>query len=397
MPEVITNYRLFLASPGDVANERDIVKKVISDFNVQYVRELKSTISLMTWENNTHPAFGNYPQGVISQQIGEYDIFVGVLWSKFGTPTPSSGSGTEEEFNIAYDKFKSNPNEIRIMIYFNQDGVPINDIDVEQIAKIKSFKQKLTPLGGYYFDFSSNNFEEFFRKHIYDVISKWNSHCAVVCSNPLENLIKEEINEEIDENEELGWLDYQDIILNKFEESTTYINMIADELSKFTIEITGKTAELNFANQSQYGNNIGKQIVSQSAKIINRCSISLEMPIQNWYSLFLDGINAMKEIILLTEEIGSLTTKELEDSKTQLEIVHTAIETSLEPNNEFLQSIKDLPKISQQIIIAKKNLASKINLFITDMQRSLIDIEEFIQYIESKIEVIENSQEIKSN
>jgi len=201
MPEVITNYRLFLASPGDVANERDIVKKVISDFNVQYVRELKSTISLMTWENNTHPAFGNYPQGVISQQIGEYDIFVGVLWSKFGTPTPSSGSGTEEEFNIAYDKFKSNPNEIRIMIYFNQDGVPINDIDVEQIAKIKSFKQKLTPLGGYYFDFSSNNFEEFFRKHIYDVISKWNSHCAVVCSNPLENLIKEEINEEIDENE----------------------------------------------------------------------------------------------------------------------------------------------------------------------------------------------------
>ena len=198
MPEVITNYRLFLASPGDVANERDIVKKVISDFNVQYVRELKSTISLMTWENNTHPAFGNYPQGVISQQIGEYDIFVGVLWSKFGTPTPSYGSGTEEEFNMAYDKFKSNPNEIRIMIYFNQDGVPINDIDVEQIAKIKSFKQKLTPLGGYYFDFSSNNFEEFFRKHIYDVISKWNSHCAVVCSNPLENLIKEEINEEID-------------------------------------------------------------------------------------------------------------------------------------------------------------------------------------------------------
>ena len=119
------------------------------------------------------------------------------------------------------------------------------------------------------------------------------------------------------------------------------------------------------------------------------------MPIQNWYSLFLDGINAMKEIILLTEEIGNLTTKELEDSKTQLEIVHTAIETSLEPNNEFLQSIKDLPKISQQIIIAKKNLASKINLFITDMQRSLIDIDEFIQYIENKIEIIESSQEIK--
>jgi len=29
------------------------------------------------------------------------------------------------------------------------------------------------------------------------------------------------------------------------------------------------------------------------------------------------------------------------------------------------------------------------------MQRSLIDIDEFIQYIENKIEIIESSQEIK--
>ena len=393
MPEIITNYRLFLASPGDVANERDIVKKVISEFNEQYVRELKSTISLMTWENNTHPAFGDYPQSVISQQIGEYDIFVGVLWSKFGTPTPSYGSGTEEEFNLAFDKFKLNPNEIQIMIYFNQDGVPINDIDVDQIAKIKNFKHKLSPLGGYYFDFSSNNFEDFFRKHIYEVITKWNSRCLVACTKPLENVYDGNIDEKIDVNEELGWLDYIDVISNKFEESTSNINLITEELSKFTLEITGKTAELNLANQSQYGNNVSKQIVSQSAKIINRCSISLELPIQNWYSLFLDGINAMKKTILLTEETANLTLPELEESKSQLESIHDAIEYSLEPTKEFQQSIKDLPKISQQIIIAKKNLASRINLLTTDMQRALIEIDEFIQYIDTKIEGVENLQE----
>ena len=395
MPEVITNYRLFLASPGDVANERDIIKKVISEFNIQYVRELKSTITLIKWENSTHPAFGSYSQDVINQQIGEYDIFVGILWSRFETPTPNYRSGTEEEFNLAYDRFKSKPNDIRIMIYFNQDGVPINDIDIDQIAKIKSFKQKLVSSGGYYFDFSPNQFEELFRKHIYDVITRWDSHCAVVSPEPKGNIISEQIDSVIDENEELGWLDYLDIISDKFEESASYINMITNELSQLTLDITGKTAELNLVSQSQYGNNVGKQIVSQSAKIINRCCISLEMPIQNWYSLFLDGINAMKKIILFTEEIRILTTTELEESKTQLEVVHTAIETSLEPSIEFLQSIRDLPKISQQRIIAKKNLASRINSFITDMQRSLVDIEELIQYIEDKIEGLENSQEIK--
>ncbi len=393
MPEVITNYRLFLASPGDVANEREIVKKIISEFNDQYVRELKSTISLLTWENNTHPAFGNYPQSVISEQIGNYDIFVGILWSRFGTPTPSYGSGTEEEFNNAYDKFNSNPNDIRIMIYFNQDGVPLNDIDIEQITKIKKFKQNISSLGAYYFDFSSNDFEGIFRRHIYDVISKWNSHHLVEISKE-EVVSQKEFEDKNIENEELGWLDYLDIISNKFEESTSNINMITDELSKFTLEITGKTAELNLANQSHYGNNVSKQIVSQSAKIINRYSISLEMPIQNWYSLFLDGIDAMKNMILLTEEIGNLTVSELEESRTQLEYIHEAIVNSLDPTKEFQQSIKDLPKISQQIIIAKKKLATRINTFITDLQKSLIDIDEFIQYIDNKIEGFENSQEI---
>jgi len=303
MPEIITNYRLFLASPGDVTNERDTVKRAISKFNERYIKELKSTITLLTWENSTHPAFGNYPQNVINQQIGEYDIFVGILWSKFGTQTPNYGSGTEEEFNLAYEKFKLNPNIIKIMIYFNQDGIPTNDIDIEQIGKIKTFKHKLAQLGGYYFDFSSTNFEELFSKHIYDMITSWNNQSTIANPTPLKNTTIEEIYSDIDENEELGWLDYQDVISKKFDESTYYINMITDELTRFSLEITGKTAELNLSTQSQFGNNVGKQIISQSAKIINRCSISLELPTQNWYSLFLDGINAMKKFILLNEEI----------------------------------------------------------------------------------------------
>jgi hypothetical protein len=53
------------------------------------------------------------------KQIGDkYDIFIGMLSTKFGSRTPRAGSGTEEEFNRGYGRFIKNPNELRIVFYF---------------------------------------------------------------------------------------------------------------------------------------------------------------------------------------------------------------------------------------------------------------------------------------
>ena len=51
------------------------------------------------WEKDVFPAFGEDSQDVINKQIGtDYNIFVGIMWKKFGTPTSRAESGTEEEF-----------------------------------------------------------------------------------------------------------------------------------------------------------------------------------------------------------------------------------------------------------------------------------------------------------
>ena len=43
---------------------------------------------------------GSDPQQIINSQVSdEYDIFIGILWTRFGTPTERAGSGTEEEFS----------------------------------------------------------------------------------------------------------------------------------------------------------------------------------------------------------------------------------------------------------------------------------------------------------
>ncbi|PYL26201.1 MAG: hypothetical protein DMF37_02915 [Verrucomicrobia bacterium] len=40
-------------------------------------------------------------QDVINHQLAEYDIFLGIMSCRFGSPTKRAHSGTEEEFNRA--------------------------------------------------------------------------------------------------------------------------------------------------------------------------------------------------------------------------------------------------------------------------------------------------------
>lgn len=159
-------YKVFLASPDDSAEERRISEKIVGDLNETIGSRNGFIIELLKWENSTYPEFGEDGQDVINKQIGDdYDIFIGVMWKKFGTPTKRAGSGTEEEFERAYKRYKGD-NRLKIMFYFNQDSIP-QDADLEQFSKVKEFKRKVSDLGGLYWLYSgSSNFEDLLRRHL---------------------------------------------------------------------------------------------------------------------------------------------------------------------------------------------------------------------------------------
>jgi hypothetical protein len=102
MPTDVTLLKVFIASPGDVAEERGMAESVVQELNRTLCKALCLRLELLRWETDTFPGLGSDSQAVINEQIAEdFDIFVGILWSRFGTPTPRAESGTEEEFNRA--------------------------------------------------------------------------------------------------------------------------------------------------------------------------------------------------------------------------------------------------------------------------------------------------------
>lgn len=159
-------FKLFLASPGDTSDQRVAAKEVIEEINTVFGRKEEFTIQLLNWEDSVYSSVGQDGQDVINRQIGEdYDIFVGIMWKKFGSPTKRFGSGTEEEFNIAYERLKNHGN-LQLMFFFNSTSIP-QDSDFNQFRKVQDFRKSLEDFGVLYKTFTTNeDFIKLFRSNL---------------------------------------------------------------------------------------------------------------------------------------------------------------------------------------------------------------------------------------
>jgi hypothetical protein len=165
MPQPVTKLMLFVASPSDVQDERESTGLVVDDVNDEIGRKLSFFIERVMWETHCHPAMGR-PQGVINAQIGAYDIFVGIMWKRFGTPTGVAQSGTQEEFNLAYEHWQRD-NNFRVLFYFSQANyTPNSPSEMEQAASVLAFKQELATKGLIWEYPDAASFPRVFRKHL---------------------------------------------------------------------------------------------------------------------------------------------------------------------------------------------------------------------------------------
>ncbi len=142
MTQEVTKVRLFVASPGDVLAERDVLAGVVSELNYTTGQKLDFVVELVRWETHCRPGAGR-PQGVINDLVGPYDIFLGIMWNRFGTPTGEAESGTEEEFNLAYGEWEKNARP-QILFYFCQAPCTLRTQDeLDQRSKVLKFQGSL--------------------------------------------------------------------------------------------------------------------------------------------------------------------------------------------------------------------------------------------------------------
>ena len=143
----VTEITCFIASPSDTSEERNACECVFEEINHGIGRSKGFRLVPLRWEKDVYPGVAEYGQQVINRQVdGNYDLFVGIMKGRFGTPTPQAGSGTEEEFNIAYEKYQTG--EIyNIFFYFGIPEKSAYELDLEQFQKVKDFRAKIEKNG----------------------------------------------------------------------------------------------------------------------------------------------------------------------------------------------------------------------------------------------------------
>lgn len=154
-------YNVMIASPGDVASERAIVRDVIYEWNA--VHSLARNIVLLPigWESHSSPEMGSSPQEIINNQVlDKCDLLVGVFWTRIGTATSEYASGTVEEIERHIETGKP------AMLYFSSQPVAMDSVDVEQFQHLKRFKESCQKRGLYEGYDSHSDFRQKFYRHL---------------------------------------------------------------------------------------------------------------------------------------------------------------------------------------------------------------------------------------
>lgn len=154
-------FKVFIASPSDVAHERAIIREVLSRWNNIHSERYNIVLSPVGWETHSTPEVGDTPQKLLNKQILEdSDLLIGVFWTRFGTPTEDYESGTEEEIEKHIEKGKPT------MLYFSNKPVIPDSINGEQYEKVKKFKEKYKNKSIYNEYSSTEEFQHNLSEHI---------------------------------------------------------------------------------------------------------------------------------------------------------------------------------------------------------------------------------------
>ncbi len=153
-------FNVLIASPGDVASERAIIRDVIYEWNAVHSVTRNIVLLPIGWEYHSSPEMGASPQAIINKQILEKcDLLAGVFWTRIGTPTKEHPSGTVEEIEKHMKSGKP------AMLYFSGQPVVMESVDLKQYQELQSFKKSCQSRGLYEsYDSHSDFKDKFYRQ-----------------------------------------------------------------------------------------------------------------------------------------------------------------------------------------------------------------------------------------
>lgn len=179
-----TVYEIIIASPSDLEKERKFVRDTVFQWNTEHSRDTKIMFNPVMWETDTVPEANIRPQESINRQIiHDSDIMVAMFWSKIGSSTGTSPSGTVEEINLFIAANKP------VALYFSDKSTPISNIDTPQLEALREYRRSISNSSYYNVFKSTSDLKQLISKYL-TVTAQKLSHRNLHSNSHLEHPIK---------------------------------------------------------------------------------------------------------------------------------------------------------------------------------------------------------------
>lgn len=125
-----------IASPGDVSEERNCIRRIIHNWNDLNSAKEKVVLLPVGWDtHSTSDLSGRAQDQINGRVLSQCDLLVGVFWTRLGTPTGEHASGTVEEIKKHVSAGKT------AMVYFSTRPVVPGSYEEEQYQGVLDFKK----------------------------------------------------------------------------------------------------------------------------------------------------------------------------------------------------------------------------------------------------------------
>lgn len=364
---------VFVASPDDVRDERDKLEEVIRELNETWSRTLGVRLDLVRWDTHAYPGIGTDAQAVINEQIPEdYDIFVGIMWCRYGTPTGRAGSGTVEEFECAKKRYDADPLCVGIMVYFKDEARPPSQIDPGQLAKVKEFRDSLGKKGGLYWEFTGiDAFEKLIRMHLARRVQAWKARLersdtsAKIPSSEVS--ISEHETEE--KGDDLGILD----LMESFEDRAEELENISERIGKAGEDLgkkmSDRTAEMEKLVRSSKGNasrKEAKRLIARIASDMDQFTACVDAELPLLSDALNVGMNAIIQAVPMLVDLQS-DGADMEQAKEGLDAIVSlrhVLEEAEESIIELRATIAAIPRLATRLNRAKRGASGALDRLI---------------------------------
>jgi hypothetical protein len=130
--------KIFVSSPGDVRQERQVTAKVLARLETQFARRVG--VKGYFWEHEPMHAGADFQTQI--PPPAKFDVFIGILWSRLGTRLHSSHlrpdgrpylSGSEFEFETALESYRTSATKTPRLLIYRREETPLIPAEPQEV------------------------------------------------------------------------------------------------------------------------------------------------------------------------------------------------------------------------------------------------------------------------